>query len=106
MSATKQHLHNRKQKNVVYFTEEQQIRILRDEAMFSDSTALRKRAIVELSGFGVAAIPAIQEVIDSMTAKKDDDCIFLENFCRTVITDIEQCRICSKVAYFSNLQGK
>jgi hypothetical protein len=73
----------------MYFTAGQQIGILRDRAMFSDSIALRKRAIIELAGFGLAAFPAIQEVIDSLTASKDDDYIFLDRFCRNLIAEIE-----------------
>jgi hypothetical protein len=88
MSTSKYRFNRNDKKVISYFTAEQQIAILKDRAIFSDSIALRKRAIIELSAFGQAALSALQEVIDSESANTNDAGIFIGRFCRNAMDKI------------------
>jgi hypothetical protein len=51
------------------FTDEQDIKILIDQAIFSDSTAARTRAVNQLSlKYGPKALPALKEIVDAIPA--------------------------------------
>ena len=53
------------------FTDEQDIKILRDQAIFSDSMAARTRAVNELAlKYGAKAIAALEEILQTIPSNE------------------------------------
>jgi hypothetical protein len=62
------------------------MRILKDEAIFSDGPSARARSVNELAArYGSRAIPVIEEIIDSVPNPENEFRIF----CRAIIGRIE-----------------
>ena len=69
------------------FTEEQDIKILIDQAKFSDSMAARTRAVNQLAlNYGTKAIPALKEIVESIPASDEG----FKAFCASAIGRIRQ----------------
>lgn len=70
-----------------FLTEEQHMKVLRDEAIFSDISSAKIRAINELARlYDVKAIPVIIEVIDSLLSTEQA----FRAFCLNTIDKIKQ----------------
>ncbi len=55
-----------------FLTPEQHMKLLRDQAMFSDSSTARRDAIEELAQkYGLMAIPVIEEVVETIHTSYD-----------------------------------
>jgi hypothetical protein len=66
-------------------TDEQLMKILRDQAIFSDGPSARVRSINELATrYGKGAIPVINEIINSVPHSEDE----FRAYCRTIIKKI------------------
>lgn len=66
-------------------TDEQLMKILRDQAIFSDGPSARVRSINELATrYGKGAIPVINEIINSVPHSEDE----FKAYCRTIIKKI------------------
>jgi hypothetical protein len=70
----------------LFFTNDQLIKILRDRAIFAESSYLRLRSVVELSTFGQQAIPIIRDVIDNSIGNDDEG---FKVFCHNAIKGIQ-----------------
>jgi hypothetical protein len=66
------------------FTEDQKIKFLIDEAIFSDSFAARTRAVNEISAYPGRAFDVINEIIESIPS---GDSVF-RTFCLNAITKL------------------
>lgn len=64
------------------FATPQQMKLLRDKALFSDSDYIKFKAIRELSEYGRDAIPIIVEIADTSNAS-------LKKLCQETIARIE-----------------
>jgi hypothetical protein len=62
------------------------MKILRDRALFTESSSLRYRSIVELQKFGSSAIPIIEDIIDSIVGNSRES---FQVFCKNIIKDIQ-----------------
>jgi hypothetical protein len=68
-----------------FFTEEQDIKILVDQAIFSDSMAARTRAVNQLaSNYGERARPALMEILDSIPSSDGG----FKAFCLSIIAKL------------------
>lgn len=67
------------------FTEDQSIKFLVDEAIFSDSLTSRTRAVNQIALHGDKALPAIKAVLDSIPASDER----FKAFCLNMITKIQ-----------------
>jgi hypothetical protein len=74
-------------KEVKFYTREQNLRFLIDDALFSDSKSARLSAVKELArDYGTRAIPAIQDIIKTLP---ESDQEFM-TFCATIIAKIRE----------------
>lgn len=68
-----------------FFTEEQDIKILVDQAIFSDSRAARTRAVNQLAlNYGAKARPALLEILESVPSGDDG----FKAFCLSIIAKL------------------
>lgn len=68
------------------FTDEQDIKILIDQAIFSDSMAARTRAVNQLAlNYGSKAMPALKEILESIPAGDKG----FKNFCLSAIGKLQ-----------------
>ncbi len=72
----------------ILFTDEHVMKMLKDKAIFSESWAHRMRAIVELSKFGLPAIPVIREIRESVTVTDDEESTRFERTCARILYEI------------------
>jgi hypothetical protein len=69
------------------FTEEQDIKILVDQAIFSDSMAARTRAVNQLAlNYGMKAMPALKDILGSIPSGED----VFRAFCVNAISKLRQ----------------
>jgi hypothetical protein len=69
------------------FTEEQDIKILVDQAIFSDSMAARTRAVNQLAlNYGMKAMPALKDILSSIPSGED----VFRAFCVNAISKLWQ----------------
>jgi hypothetical protein len=69
------------------FTEEQDIKILVDQAIFSDSMAARTRAVNQLTlNYGMKAMPALKDILSSIPSSEDA----FKAFCVNAISKLWQ----------------
>lgn len=70
---------------ISFFTTEQQILLLKDQALFSDSPVARIRALKDLTKHGINAIPVMEETLDSLPATD----VEFRKFCTNAICEIK-----------------
>ena len=69
------------------FTEEQDIKILTDQAIFSDSMAARTRAVNQLTlAYGMKAMPALKDILSTIPLGED----VFKAFCVNAIAKLWQ----------------
>ena len=69
------------------FTEEQDIKILIDQAIFSDSMAARTRAVNQLAlNYGMKAMPALNDILNSIPSGEE----VFKAFCVNAISKLWQ----------------